>query len=967
MQTSLKYMLLLLLVFCLPKAKAQTVDLSGRWEFQIDRNETLSATSAYDDHIVLPGSMPERLKGDRPNVHTQWTGALYDSSYFYNPYMERYRREENFKVPFFLTPDRHYIGRAWYRRVIDVPRDMANKRLTLYLERPHITTTLYVNGREVGTQNSLSVAQEWDVTAFVKAGKTNTIALCIDNDINKVGVGGDSHSVTDQTQGNWNGVVGQMKLVATPKVYIQNIKVFTDADHRTAQARILVRNTAGKGVAGTPLQLSLDGSRQIGGSLSARVPQDTATYTIDITGLGDAAMLWDEFNPYVYTLNASLTSKAGQQRETTQFGIRKIEARGKMIYVNGREVMLRGTVENCDFPNTGYAPTDEASWERVFRICKSYGLNHMRFHSFCPPEAAFNAADRLGFYLQPEGPSWPNHGVKLGVGQQIDKYLMEETQRMVERYGNHPSFCMMACGNEPAGNWVKWVSQFVDYWKAADPRRIYTGASVGGSWAWQPRNQYHVKAGARGLGEWARSQPESVLDFSSKIDTVSQPFVSHETGQWCAFPDLDETDQYVGVNKAKNFEIFRDLMNDHHMGNMTHRFMMASGKLQSICYKFEMERILRTPNYAGFQLLGLNDYSGQGSAIVGLLNVFFREKGYVDAKEFTEACAPITVMARLPKFTYWNDEQVALDIDVSNYGDNDGTAARMIVSLKDDNGQGKTSLIDCKRLERGLQKSFVHWSAQSFETVSKATHYTLELTLEDANTNTLAQNHYDLWVYPRTSAVEAKGAPDDIYVCNTLDDKAREVLRTGGKVLVEAAGRVTYGKDIVQQFLPVFWNTSWFKMRPPHTVGLYIQSEHPIFRNFPTDYYSNLQWWELVNRQQVMQFDEFPHEFQPIVQSIDTWFLSRKIGMLYEARVGEGRLVMTTMPLGGDAKSDKPYDKHPVQAQMRKAILDYMQSEDFKPAFSLEADVIDHLFTKEAPKVNMFTKDSPDELKKGVR
>ena len=167
--------------------------------------------------------------------------------------------------------------------------------------------------------------------------------------------------------------------------------------------------------------------------------------------------------------------------------------------------MLRGTVENCDFPITGYAPMDVESWERVFRICRNYGLNHMRFHSYCPPEAAFIAADKVGFYLQPEGPSWPNHGPKLGMGQPIDKYLMDETIALTKQYGNYPSYCMLACGNEPSGRWVDWVSKFVDYWKATDNRHMYTGASVGNGWQWQPKSQYHVKAGARGL-TWSKAK-----------------------------------------------------------------------------------------------------------------------------------------------------------------------------------------------------------------------------------------------------------------------------------------------------------------------------------------------------------------------------------------------------------------------------------------------------------------------------
>ena len=183
------------------------------------------------------------------------------------------------------------------------------------------------------------------------------------------------------------------------------------------------------------------------------------------------------------------------------------------------------------------------------------------------------------------------------------------------------------------------------------------------------------------------------------------------------------------------------------------------------------------------------------------------------------------------------------------------------------------------------------------------------------------------------------------------------VLKKGGKVLLTAAGKTTYGKEVVQHFTPVFWNTSWFKMRPPHTTGILVENTHSIFDLFPTDYHSDLQWWELVNKAQAMQFTEFPADFQPLVQSIDTWFLSRKIGMLFEANVLGGKLVMTTMDISNNL------EQRIVARQLRASILHYMNSDQFKPAFTIDPQRIADIFTKSAPAVNLYTKDSPDELK----
>jgi hypothetical protein len=591
---------------------------------------------------------------------------------------------------------------------------------------------------------------------------------------------------------------------------------------------------------------------------------------------------------------------------------------------------------------------DEASWERVFRICRQYGLNHMRFHSYCPPEAAFKAADRVGFYLQPEGPSWPNHGPKLGLGQPIDKYLMNETITMSKYYGNSPSFCMMACGNEPSGRWVEWVSKFVDYWKATDSRRVYTGASVGNSWQWQPLNQYHVKAGARGL-TWKDDMPESYSDFRSRIDTVRQPYISHEMGQWCAFPNFNEIRKYTGVNKAKNFEIFRDILADNDMADEAHNFMMASGKLQALCYKNEIEKTLRTPDYAGFQMLSLNDYSGQGTALVGVLDVFFDEKGYIDANQFRRFCSPTVPLARIQKFVYTNDETFHADIEVAHFGQSSMKQAHTTYSIKDQYGKiyahGLLSTQDIP-IDNNIHLGSVDFKLKEITKPQK-------LNLEVRIAGTSAINDWNFWVYPAKETLNQ----GEVYTTDTLDAKALDILQNGGKVLITAAGKIKYGKEVVQYFTPVFWNTSWFKMRPPHTTGIFVNNYHPLFHEFPTDYYSDLQWWELLNKAQVMQFTGFPKGFRPTIQSIDTWFVSRKLGMLFEAKVLNGKLMMTSMDI-----TSQP-NKRIVARQMHKAILDYMNSDQFRPATRVAPKQIQELFTKVAGAVKNYTNESPDELR----
>lgn len=930
-------------------------DLSGKWNFQIDRQDVGITEQWFKNHlketINLPGSMPEKLRGDDISIHTQWTGSLYDSSYYYNPFMEKYRQEGNIKLPFFLTPDKHYVGVAWYQKEVDIPKFWKGKRIILSLERPHIETTVWVNNKKVGMQNSLCVPHVYDLTNYMTPGKC-TISIRVDNRLKEINVGPDSHSVTDQTQGNWNGIVGKINLTAKASIYFDDIQVYPDLANKKAIVKLQLKSDKLKNVQAKVIlsaQSFNSDRKQTVPAISKNVSIENGQLSVEIElPLGDGMLTWDEFDPALYKLKAEIVSGNQKEFKEVQFGMREFKIKGKWFYVNGNKTMLRGTVENCTFPLTGYAPMQVEDWERVFRICKNYGLNHMRFHSFCPPEAAFIAADLVGFYLQPEGPSWPNHGPKLGMGQPIDTYLMDETIRMAKEYGNYASFCMLACGNEPSGRWVAWVTKFVKYWEAKDTRRVYTGASVGNGWQWQPQSQYHVKAGARGLN-WTNSMPESASDYHEKIDTVKQPYVSHETGQWCVFPDFNEIRKYTGVNKAKNFEIFKDFLKAGNMEEMGQNFMMASGKLQALCYKNEIEKTLRTPDYAGFQLLSLNDYSGQGTALVGVLNVFWEEKGYINAPEFRRFCSPTVPLARIKKFVYKNNETFRADIEIAHFGKNMLKNTRTIYKIKNEFGKIITQgIVSTKDIPVG--NCFNLGSVEfALDSIKKAAKLNLEISIEGTD----AVNDWDFWVYPATVNID-KG---NVYVTDSLDEKATSILQNGGNVLLTAAGKVSYGKEVVQYFTPVFWNTSWFKMRPPHTTGIFVNNYHLLFKNFPTDYYSDLQWWELLNKAQVMQFSDFPADFQPLVQSIDTWFISRKIGMLFEAKVLKGKLMMTSM----DIKSDP--DNRVVARQLYKAILDYMNSDNFRPQATVTFEMVKDLFTKTAKKIDSYTKDSPDELK----
>jgi len=928
----------------------KSVDLSGEWRFMMDReakgiSETWFAQK-LQDNILLPGSMPERLKGDVPGLSTQWTGSIYDSSFFFYPRLEKYRKPGNVKFSFFLTPDRHYVGVAWYQRDIEIPAAWKGKKITLFLERPHVESRVWIDKKEVGMQNSLSVPHVFDLTG-IAPGK-HTLSIAVDNRIKDINVGIDSHSISDQTQGNWNGITGVMELRVQDEVFFDDIQIFPDLASKTAKVKISV-HSLNKGTQKGELKISAE---SFNSAQTHIVPAVTVPFSMKggsgtfeaVLPMGDKVQLWDEFDPALYLLTAEISSGTSRDIKKVSFGMREFTIQGTYFYVNGHKTVLRGTVECCLFPETGYAPTDVASWQKVFSICKSFGLNHMRFHSYCPPEAAFIAADLTGMYLQSEGPSWPNHTTTLGDGKPSDKFIMDETIAQSKWYGNYASFCMLGLGNEPSGrNWVKWSGDFVDYWKQTDTRRVYTGGS---GWGGQSKNQYHVNQTARGLS-WS-AKPESYSIYRP-IATTNVPYVSHETGQWCVFPNFDEIRKYTGVNKARNFELFKEDLADHDMGDLGHLFMMASGKLQALCYKHEIEKTLRTPGYAGFQLLALNDYSGQGSALVGVTDVFWNEKGYITAAEFKRFCNATVLLAKMKQFVFSNTETMEAEIETSHFGREPIRNADIVWNVTDSYGKTVSKgSFHVAEIPVG-NGNLVGKLAFPLDKISKPEKFNLEVRIN----NTEFLNDWDFWVYPEISATPD---PGKVYVSDTLDAKAVETLNSGGNVLILADRKISYGKSISQRFTPIFWNTSWFKMRAPHTTGILVNPNHRVFRDFPTDYHSDLQWWELVNGAQVMLLTEFPLGFQPLVQSIDTWFLNRKIGMLFEANVGKGKLMMCSADLRNNL------DTRIVARQLLHSILNYMNSDYFRPQYKVDVERVRELFTKTDPPLDTFTTQSPFDL-----
>ena len=936
------------------EAQKSQISLAGEWLFEIDKEDIGVRNKwhgkAFTSRVVLPGTMTSNGKGDDITLNTPWTASIYDSSYFFQPRLDKFRRFYNLKIPFWLTPDKHYVGPAWYRKEIIIPQEWEGKPVKLYIERVHTSSTIWLDDQMIDTtQNSLSTPHVYHLPSDLRPGK-HSLTIRIDNRLSAADVGKDSHSVTDHTQGNWNGMIGQMYLEALPSIQIENVQIYPDKTLEHLDIVSLIGN-GNKKQERVKLKYEIwDGDQILASSEMAKfasVSPDKSNELKHRIRVGGLLHKWDEFNPKLYTLKVIV----GKVTKSYSFGLRHIGVEGKQIMLNGRRIFLRGDVNNCEFPLTGHPPMDVESWLAIFQKLKLMGINHIRFHSWCPPDAAFTAADISGTYLQPEAPTWPNHGTSLGDGRFIDNYIYEETNRMIEHYGNHPSFVMMAAGNEPAGrNQAKYLGAFVEYWKKKDNRRIYTGASVAMSWPLVPENEFMVKSAARGL-DWKDKAPSSVDDYSEKIAQYPVPFVTHEQGQWCVFPDFSEIKEYTGVYKARNFELFKEDLKDRGMEKLADDFLMASGKLQALCYKMEIERSLRTKELSGFQLLGVQDFPGQGTATVGVLNAFYKEKPYITPEEFSQFCGPTVPLLKTEKFVWKTSETFKASVSIYHYGAENLDNTPIIWKLQKvdgdtiANGQVATGAIATSRVnEMGTLEIPLHDIKEAIQ---------LKLTLELQGKN--IQNSWNIWVYPD---IDKDFNPQDIHVTDTLDFQAIYTLINGGKVFLNLHGKVQKGKEVIQSFTPVFWNTSWFKMRPPHTLGLVIDDESKAFQYFPTAYHSDLQWWEIVNNAQVMHLEDFPNSFKPLVRNIDTWFMNRSLATVFEAQAGNGKIIVSSADLLS------AHETRPAAKQLFYSLIKYMQSEDFQPKEKVGIRTLMDLSRKKSNFVfDAFTKDAPDELK----
>lgn len=885
-------------------AQTQEVDLSGTWGFQTDfmdfRRGSLDVRYMHrlQDTIVLPAITDDYQIG--------WK----------SPYCHIDR----------LTRKYEYMGPAWYQREIAFPKEWAGKRIFMYFERTHWLSSIFVDTKEVSKLDYISVPHCHELTDFVKPGKTHLITLCIDNryqyDTHKW-----NHAHTEFTQINWNGILGEMKLIAVDPVYVDDMQLYPDVTEKTVTARLQIRNYTDKPFEGTA-RFHITGDD--GYNLTRELPVNGKDSLVSFEGkiaLGKDIQLWDEFHPNLYRVECKLLTSVGEtnykhEKEVT-FGMREVAQGKNHVLVNGHPIHLRGTVENAVFPKTGYAPVDDASWERIFRILKDYGMNHMRFHSWCPPAAAFRMADKLGVYLQVELPMWGKDG-EPGEPARWD-FFRREQKAILKEYGNHPSFILYCNGNEISGDF-DFIEELTRYGREHDSRHLFSGSTARKRVA---SDQFYTTHQTTSGGATVyEGRPYTDWDIC-KGTNIDVPVISHETGQRCVYPDYSIIAKFDGPVEARNLEKFRSQLEANGMGDQADDFFRASGAQTVFEYKDVIEAQLRTSTSAGFQLLSINDLPEQGYAPVGILDPFWDSKGLITPEEFRHFCSPTVPLLRFEKRVWNGGETLEAVAEVYNFSDRSLKNSKVSWQLLDE--QGKTLRQGKLKTQTFLCDTVIR--AGSFSCIlpegSEPQKLTVQLLVGKDYVNS-----WDIWVYPKTGQLMQSTA--DVLYTTTFDAVAKQQLQAGKKVVLLPNPKQVKGRR--SSFHNHFWNPIMFKWAPM-TLGWLIHDDSPVFDHFVTENHPDWQWWDILNYAKVIELQETPQALRPFIQTIDSYDSNRKLGIGFEARVGGGKLLVLALD------TQKDMDKRPATCQLLESIDRYVKSEKFNPQVELDTAFIDSFLT----------------------
>jgi len=909
---------------------APTQSLSGPWRVKIDeadlglRQRWFEGPIQNTSIVTLPGSLAQSGLGHRFDPKTGRYEDEFRPPYLKWPsagYTDAHRRDD-LGV---LVAEHMTYGPAWFERTVEIPESYANRRLRLSFERIKWASQLWVDGQPVqgeGTR-SLHTPHVYDLGKLTPG--EHRLTLRIDNRP-QVHLGIAGHGYGMETEPIWLGVAGQMELIALDPLRVERLTVYPTDELQSVNVRMELASDVPlpKDAALGIEVIDPTTHRELGHRIHSIRPSDLQHPFRLKVRLLDKAQAWDEFNPALYEIRWEISAE-GRTMNTgsRRVGFRTFDREGRRITLNGRPVFLRGNLDCAIHPESPTPPTDRAWWERVLLIHKKAGFNHIRFHTWCPPEIAFDVADELGLYLQVETAYWVDDWISrtdplphpLGSDAGVDAWVEEESLQIIRQFEHHPSFAMFCIGNEfgmTATDWDRMQSLVVRL-NATTDHALVSGTTARRSLA---ADEYwvthHSGAAARGIGP-----THTDWDFTTAVQATDKPLISHETGQRPSWPDYDTLlPRFEGL-VMQPWNLRRLRAHAEAAGCADHgRRAEASARFAMVQYKSEHEGFRRTPGLAGYQLLMLHDFTGQGEAHVGLLDPFYREKPGITLEDIRRWNGPTVPLARFTKYTWSNQDTFIAKLQVAHEGPSLLTGIRPHWQLITADGRvlGGGLLTPRDIPAHGITD--LGPIEVALDTIDAATSLQLHLELGDAH------NHWNLWVYPVESMDgEGRELPDGLHLTRLFDAEAQALLARGHSVVLFPHG--TTLRDARRlSWASTYWTGAWGWGTG---MGLLIDSEHPALAGFPTEAHSDWQWHELVQGGLGITLPADLADDALIVEQLADFHMPAREACIFETRVGPGRLLVCSLDLTGNLDQ-----RHAARA-LRSSLLTYAASNSFKP------------------------------------
>ena len=900
----------------------------------------VAAQGLMADSVVKSLAGTWRVTGDGISDEVRLPGTLADAKLGRHMTAADWEKDTFRPSKGALTREYQYRGKAVYEREITLTEEEARYPLELVMERVMLHSELAIDDEALGSCDSLATEHVYPIPRRLTKPGRHTIRLTLDNS-NLYNFSEWAHSYGPVMQSVWHGVVGEFALrIHNP---LRQARVF--ASWPTNGKLVVEVPESFKAKPGDIrlwkfVELAEDSSLDV---LSAKPSPYRKGFKLVELKLNREPEAWSEHHPNLYVLE--LRRDDPDFTHQIRFGFRSVSAHDHAIWINGYKWFMRGNLDCCHFPLTGAPDTTKEWWRETFRRLRDEdGVNTIRFHSWTPPKAAFDVADEMGIYLAVEAGIWQDRWMKTylcGSGGEMDAFVQRELRAVLEARANSPAFISFAIGNELTGDFKKMGEWMADC-KAFDPSRLYFASAhqyfVNGVMQRVTEvDDYHVIGGM-----WrGRRVPFTDWDYEPVYAGLKLPAVAHEVGQWPIYVDWEhELAKYTGVMRPYNLEHFRDVGEKAGTKSLWPRYCEVSAKLCRLMYKADVEGLMRTPSCTGLQLLSVQDFTGQFEAMIGWRDSFYDLKPSVKGMPpFRDVFNPMPHLARFEKYCWSVGETYKATLVVRNITEQpipEGT-------------------------EFGYSVAGVEGSLRLAKTINPGDvgvvgEVSLPLAKEMAGKKFMlkfGKNSWPFWVFEATGKQQEDGRavstkppqtaassmpPYQIIETSSFDE-AVAALAKGGRVLYTGPS----ASCVKSNFKPVYWSTGHFRRAKGElsSLGYMVRDGHPALRGFPTEDWADWQWHNLVEGGFKHGIDRLPAGCGHIVQPVPDLHYSTSIGMLFELKVGEGRLMVCGLNL-----SDR---KKPEVNAVRSSILSYMESGDFNPSAQIELEKFSDAFAPIIP------------------